>query len=186
MGPPECIRPAAFPWRRANRYRSLRLPAVRDRATHVHRIGFRVAGSNDRAGHDREIFQFRARTGPHGVAAASGNVTPGERPADGRQTKIDKVPGSNVEPGKPQLVDFRWSEPRNPMDKELHRNRNPVRAIAAVMFLMAVTIVALLVAVERNGSRIASNDQPAAGASGMARPHPPLDRAPGEALKVPL
>ncbi|HEX9471427.1 MAG TPA: hypothetical protein VF957_18010 [Bradyrhizobium sp.] len=72
------------------------------------------------------------------------------------------------------------------MRKELHRDRDPVRAIAAVMLPLVAIIVAFAVAVERNGIRTASNEQPAAGSSGMARPHPPLDRAPGEALKVPL
>ncbi|HKO69339.1 MAG TPA: hypothetical protein VJV58_00255 [Bradyrhizobium sp.] len=54
--------------------------------------------------------------------------------------------------------------------------------------LVAVVVVAAAFAIygENAGPQLVSNDQPAAGSSGMARPHPPLDRAPGEPLKTPL
>jgi hypothetical protein len=54
--------------------------------------------------------------------------------------------------------------------------------------LAAVIVVAAAFAIfgENAGPQLVSNDQPAAGSSGMARPHPPLDRAPGEPLKAPL
>jgi hypothetical protein len=72
------------------------------------------------------------------------------------------------------------------MDKKLHRDRDPVRAISAVIFVMVAITAIFAITVERNGIRIASDEQSAAGSSGMARPHPPLDRAPGEALRIPL
>jgi hypothetical protein len=72
------------------------------------------------------------------------------------------------------------------MDKELRRDRDLVRALRAAIFLVAVIAAACAVTAERNGIRMAGNDPPAAGSSGIARPHPPLDRAPGEALQVPL
>jgi hypothetical protein len=69
------------------------------------------------------------------------------------------------------------------MDRELSR----YRVLRAAIFLVAAIAAACAVTAERNGIRIASNDPPpAAGSSGIARPHPPLDRAPGEALEVPL
>jgi hypothetical protein len=67
------------------------------------------------------------------------------------------------------------------MDK-LRRDR--VRAILAAIFVIAAIVAVVAITVERSGIQLASNDQPA-GASGMARPHPPLDRAPGEPLHKP-
>lgn len=69
------------------------------------------------------------------------------------------------------------------MDKELRGDR--VRATLAAMFVIAAMTIALAIIVEPGSVRIVGNDHPA-GASGMARPHPPLDRAPGEPLKEPL
>jgi hypothetical protein len=72
------------------------------------------------------------------------------------------------------------------MDEEFRRIRNSVLAIVAAIFLMAATVTALLIVVGPDETQMAGNDQPAAGSSGIARPHPPLDRAPGEPLKSPL
>lgn len=68
-------------------------------------------------------------------------------------------------------------------DLDMHKY---VRTI--VFTLAAVMVVAAAFAIfgENAGPQLVSNDQPAAGSSGMARPHPPLDRAPGEPLKAPL
>lgn len=68
------------------------------------------------------------------------------------------------------------------MDKELRRDR--VAATLVAIFVIVAIVIAFAITVERSGIRLASNDQPA-GASGMARPHPPLDRAPGEPLHKP-
>jgi len=48
--------------------------------------------------------------------------------------------------------------------------------------LLGGAIMVLVVTAEPAGVQVASNDPPAAGASGLARPHRPLDRAPGEPL----
>ena len=55
-----------------------------------------------------------------------------------------------------------------------------------VVALVAVVAAAFAILGQDAGRQLVSNDQPAAGSSGMARPHPPLDRAPGEPLKTPL
>jgi hypothetical protein len=55
---------------------------------------------------------------------------------------------------------------------------------AVILFGIAVAIVIGLAAVttwDRKDTLTASNEAPA-GATGLARPHPPLDRAPGEAI----
>ena len=53
---------------------------------------------------------------------------------------------------------------------------------AVVLFAVAVIIAmsaALVTTVERIDTRTASNDSPP-GTTGLAKPHPPLDRAPGQ------
>lgn len=60
-----------------------------------------------------------------------------------------------------------------------------VHVIVWAMFVLAA-ITAFVVSDERGELQVVSNDQPTAGASSIARPHPPLDRAPGEPLKTPL
>jgi hypothetical protein len=60
-----------------------------------------------------------------------------------------------------------------------------VHAIIWAMLVLAA-VIAFAISSERGDLRVVSNDQPAAGASSIARPHPPLDRAPGEPLKTPL
>jgi hypothetical protein len=72
------------------------------------------------------------------------------------------------------------------MDKELRRDRSRVGTIPVAILLMAAVVTALVIAAKRNDILTAGNDQPVAGSSGIARPHPPLDRAPGEPLKTPL
>jgi hypothetical protein len=55
---------------------------------------------------------------------------------------------------------------------------------AVILFGIAVAIVIAIASVttlERKDTRTASNEAPA-GTTGLARPHPPLDRAPGEAI----
>ena len=71
------------------------------------------------------------------------------------------------------------------MNKELHRDQNNVTRGALAIFLLIAVVIAWVVATGRNNFPMASNDLPATGASGIARPHPPLDRAPGEPLKQP-
>jgi hypothetical protein len=58
-------------------------------------------------------------------------------------------------------------------------------AIVAAILALAVLAGAFALLGE-HGRDMVSNDQPAAGSSGIARPHPPLDRAPGEPLRAPL
>jgi hypothetical protein len=61
-----------------------------------------------------------------------------------------------------------------------------VHGIIAIMLVLAAVMAAVAILSERAGQRRVSNDQAPAGSSGIARPHPPLDRAPGEPLKTPL
>jgi hypothetical protein len=61
-----------------------------------------------------------------------------------------------------------------------------VRTIVVAIVAVGAVAAAFAIIGEDAGLRMVSNDQPAAGSSGMARPHPPLDRAPGEPLKTPL
>ena len=65
------------------------------------------------------------------------------------------------------------------MDNE----RNSPRT-ALVLFAVAMALAVLLATVttlERVDTRTASNETPP-GSTGLARPHPPLDRAPGQPL----
>jgi hypothetical protein len=67
------------------------------------------------------------------------------------------------------------------------RDRSQLAGIAAGCAAVLIGMMALLViAPEPAGFQVAGNDPPAAGASGLARPHGPLDRAPGEALEAPF
>jgi hypothetical protein len=50
-------------------------------------------------------------------------------------------------------------------------------AAAVIIGLLAVTLLTF----ERGDTRTASNETPP-GTTGLARPHPPLDRAPGQPL----
>jgi hypothetical protein len=63
------------------------------------------------------------------------------------------------------------------MDNERNRHRT-----AVVLFAVAVTIAMLAAAIttfERIDTRTASNETPP-GTTGLAKPRPPLDRAPGQ------
>jgi hypothetical protein len=60
------------------------------------------------------------------------------------------------------------------------------RAIPQAIVVAAAIVTVFAVTVERNDIELASNDQSVPGFSGIARPHPPLDRAPGQALRIPL
>jgi hypothetical protein len=67
------------------------------------------------------------------------------------------------------------------------RERTHLAGVAvACAALLAGVMAVLVIAPEPAGVRVASNDPPAAGASGLARPHEPLDRAPGEPLEPPF
>jgi len=55
------------------------------------------------------------------------------------------------------------------------------KGIALALVVLAVGIGAAALLAEHRRVLL-SSDQPAAGSSGIARPHPPLDRAPGEPL----
>ncbi|SIO67767.1 hypothetical protein SAMN05443247_11876 [Bradyrhizobium erythrophlei] len=57
---------------------------------------------------------------------------------------------------------------------------------ALILFAVALAVavvVASVTTLEHVNMRVVSNDAPP-GTTGLARPHPPLDRAPGEALPV--
>jgi hypothetical protein len=65
------------------------------------------------------------------------------------------------------------------MSSERNSHRNPVLpfAIAATIAIL----VAFVTTLARVDTRMADNQTPP-GTTGMARPHPPLDRAPGQEL----
>jgi hypothetical protein len=60
--------------------------------------------------------------------------------------------------------------------------RERLRIVTAACVTSAAIIAACVIATQRDPSQVASSHPPVAGASGLARPHPPLDRAPGEPL----
>ena len=65
----------------------------------------------------------------------------------------------------------------------MDKDRNSPRT-ALVLFAVATALAVLLAIVttlERVDTRTASNEAPP-GTTGLARPHPPLDRAPGQPL----
>jgi hypothetical protein len=74
----------------------------------------------------------------------------------------------------------------SPMYQRFRRDRDPLRTILAAILILAAAVAAFAITRERDNSRIVSHGQPAPGASGIARPHPPLDRAPGEPLQKPM
>lgn len=61
-----------------------------------------------------------------------------------------------------------------------HRTALIVFAVALAVVLIAATITTL----ENVNTRVASNETPP-GTIGLARPHPPLDRAPGVPIETP-
>ena len=61
-------------------------------------------------------------------------------------------------------------------------NDRTALALSAVALAIAL-VVATTVTLERVNTRTASNDSPP-GTVGLARPHPPLDRAPGEPIQT--
>jgi hypothetical protein len=63
-----------------------------------------------------------------------------------------------------------------------HRAEVVVGCAALLVVVMAVVAITTGPA----GFQMANNDPAPAGASGLARPHEPLDRSPGEPLEVPL
>jgi hypothetical protein len=70
---------------------------------------------------------------------------------------------------------------------KIGRDRSLLAGIAVGCAALLIGMIALLVITpEPAGFHAASNDPPAAGASGLARPHEPLDRAPGEPLEAPF
>ena len=60
-------------------------------------------------------------------------------------------------------------------EPESHRTADILFAVAVIIAMLA----ALVTTVERIDTRTASNDSPP-GTTGLAKPHPPLDRAPGQ------
>jgi len=64
--------------------------------------------------------------------------------------------------------------------------RDRLRVVTmACAILSAAIVAAFVVATQREPPHLTSSDPPVAGTSGLARPHPPLDRAPGEPLGGP-
>jgi hypothetical protein len=63
-----------------------------------------------------------------------------------------------------------------------HRAGVVIGCAALLIGVMAIVAIANGPA----GFQVANNDPATAGASGLARPHEPLDRAPGDPLDVPL
>lgn len=61
-------------------------------------------------------------------------------------------------------------------------NDRAALALSAVALAIAI-VVASTVTLERVNTRTTSNDAPP-GTVGLARPHPPLDRAPGEPIQT--
>lgn len=60
-------------------------------------------------------------------------------------------------------------------------DQNRTTLVLSAIALAVAIVVASTVTMERVNTRTASTDAPP-GTTGLARPHPPLDRAPGEAL----
>jgi hypothetical protein len=61
---------------------------------------------------------------------------------------------------------------------------NDRAALALATIALAIAIIAAsAITLERVNTRPASNDAPP-GTVGLARPHPPLDRAPGEPIQT--
>jgi hypothetical protein len=60
-------------------------------------------------------------------------------------------------------------------ERNSHRSAVVLFAIAIIIAILAASVTTL----ERVDTRTANNETPP-GAMGLARPHPPLDRAPGQ------
>jgi hypothetical protein len=82
--------------------------------------------------------------------------------------------GSEREPSNLQIVFL--SRGGFPMDDERNSHRTAVLlfAVAVIIAILAATLTTL----ERVDTRTASNETPP-GTTGLAKPRPPLDRAPG-------
>jgi hypothetical protein len=66
-------------------------------------------------------------------------------------------------------------------------DRSHLAGIAVGSAALLCGMMAVLVIMTAPASfRVANGDPPTPGASGLARPHAPLDRAPGEPLEVPF
>ena len=61
-------------------------------------------------------------------------------------------------------------------------NDRATLALSTIVLAIAI-VVASAITLERVNTRPASDDVPP-GTVGLARPHPPLDRAPGEAIQT--
>ncbi len=72
------------------------------------------------------------------------------------------------------------------MEQESRDRRHIRAALVACAALSIFIVTAFVIATEPRGFRVAGGDPPMAGASSLARPHQPLDRAPGEPLEAPL
>jgi hypothetical protein len=71
--------------------------------------------------------------------------------------------------------------------KQAGRNRSYLAGMALACGALSVGMAAVLVVTSQSGSfQVASSDPLVAGVSGLARPHEPLDRAPGEPLELPF
>lgn len=62
-------------------------------------------------------------------------------------------------------------------------DQNRTTLVLSAIALAVAIVVASTVTMDRVNTRTASIDAPP-GTTGLARPHPPLDRAPGEPLQV--
>src|SRR5215471_2411366 len=86
-------------------------------------------------------------------------------------------PVARGEPSKPDNVST--SEWNSLMSNERNSHRNAV-VLFAVTMIVAI-LAAVLTTLERVDTRTANNETPP-GTTGLARPRPPLDRAPGQPL----
>jgi hypothetical protein len=59
------------------------------------------------------------------------------------------------------------------------RNRSSTAFVLFALVVIAAIFAALLTALERYGTRTAHDETPP-GTKGLTKPHPPLDRAPGQ------
>jgi hypothetical protein len=70
--------------------------------------------------------------------------------------------------------------------KEGRRRFHPAGIAVGCAALLAGVMAVAAITTEPAGFQLASSDPLVAGASALARPHQPLDRAPGEPLEVPF
>ncbi len=67
------------------------------------------------------------------------------------------------------------------------RDRSHLAEIVVGCIALLVSVMAVVaISTGPGGFLVANNDPATAGASGLARPHEPLDRAPGEPLEPPF